>query len=65
MVPTILSTGKFLKTMVIFRGLVKAPQGPFPKDLVACGTPKGTMNTQLMMEEYLPKVNIKIFRSKL
>ena len=57
---TLLSTGKLLKTMVIFRNLKNVPKGPFPADVVVCASKTGVMTSDLMVNEYLPKVRMQI-----
>ena len=55
-----MKTGKILKTLIIFRKLKKAPPGPFPDDVVVLGSDSGVMTGKMMVEDYLPKVNIII-----
>ena len=57
--PTVLTTGQALKTMIIFRNLTKAPKGPFPNDVVVFGTMTGVMTGDLMVKHYLPEVIIQ------
>lgn len=45
---TIMSDGKKLAPMVIFKNLVKAPKGNFPKDMVITATKGGSMTADLM-----------------
>ena len=55
--PTILSTGNYLNTLVVFRGLKKAPKGNFPSDIVVRASKSGTMTSELMVNTYLPEVS--------
>ena len=55
-VPTILSNGNHLPTLVIFRKLKNVPPGPFPKDVVVAVNDSGVMTSQMMVNEWIPKV---------
>ena len=53
---TLLSDGKVLPTMIIFRGLKNVPKGKFPKDMVVCASMSGVMTGEMMVDDYIPKV---------
>ena len=57
MVPTVLSTGQLLPTMLIFRNLKHVPKCKFPSDLVVAASKTGVMTSNFMTNEYLPKVS--------
>ena len=41
---------------MIFKNLVNAPKGQFPKDFVVVGSKGGTMTSEFMVKEYIPKI---------
>ena len=55
-VPTILSNGSHLPTLIIFRKLKSVPPGPFPRDVIVCVNDSGVMTSDIMVHEYIPKV---------
>ena len=57
-----------LPPMMIFKNLVNAPKGQFPKDFVVVGSKGGTMTSEFMVKEYIPKIISRrpgaLFKSK-
>ena len=53
-VPTILSNGSHLPTLIIFRKLKNIPPGPFPRDVIVCVNGSGVMTSDIMIHEYIP-----------
>ena len=56
-VPTVLSTGQLLPTILIFRNLKNVPKCKFPSDLVVAASKTGVMTSDFLTNVYLPKVS--------
>ena len=53
---TILSSGKKLTPLIIFKNLKKVPKGKFPKDVVITVAKGGTMTNEIMTKMFIPEV---------
>ena len=53
---TILSSGKKLRPLIIFKNLKKVPKGNFPKDVVITVAKGGSMTNGIMTQTFIPEV---------
>ena len=53
---TILSSGRKLPPLIIFKNLKKVPKGKYPKDVVVTVAKGGSMTNQIMTQSFIPEV---------